>query len=971
MAMSQDDLERLANNPQRGINLIVNEIENNWFDGTVKLNSKSHPAVLSMDLILGTSHGFLNRLGDAVSKVFLLHARNVSDMSRNMSDDERFGLFANPADCSLQFAISEASFMSIAKDYTATQGKSTLSFKKLLIPKDTVVDVNGYSFAVSNGVELRFGEKSGWQAVFDEETNNPFTPITTNLVEKDKKLVNGTVYRLFTIPVKQMDIKATENITSNEGSGCRGSITYPDYLYGVRAFLYKDGVLSEIGVTYDQDVFDPLSPTLALNIDTVNKRFEYEIPDVYIANKLGIGTVRIYTYTTKGAMTKDLRETPPTNIIPNYQDYRYGAGKLNEFSSPLRNAPGVAWAVTAVATGGEDPIPFNEMKRQLIEDRRSRMTPITESNLVGKVENYGYTAVKSIDFLTRRSYSVSKELPIQDNKGFYAPMSCYVGSHLASANDLIGAGVVLDNGARITIPHNVLFDISEPTAKLLGTIDRQQYAGLSSEALVAKMANVTLAYTPFYYVMDLSNHQAVLRTYHLDEPTINNQTFVAENSTLGFELGVGAMNIAHQDDGYVITIVTQSSDSYKQVDNDQVGVQLSINPQDSSSQASLRGTLVGLTEQKERIWQFTLKSKFDVDVNNIIYFTNFSQFGIVQPSTGTALDLEMTLIFTTLGDPEYTKTDSDAKIDTTLFDDDVVAVIETRYSITLGKQLGNLYSRIRPLVGEAQYQRYGIDIPETYPETVFKYENGQLVFDENGDMVVEHKAGDIAYNSDGKVRLLYSRGDVIYENGVPVELAPRDLKYHWDFIGFDGNYFFSTDTYDKDFAQFTKDYFVNVISKDMEAFTALALDRTNLLYQPRSKLGWQKVVVNSNYESFLKQDLSFTITYYLTASGFRNQNLKDALTQSTPKVLNTKIYGADTIGTANFTTALLENASSDVVSAKTNALSGDTTVDVISNLDSLTGFSIRKELKLSGDGGTTVKEAIDIIFLQHDASVSS
>lgn len=970
MAMSQEDLERLANNPQRGINMVVNEVENNWFSGTVKLNSKSHPAVLNMDLILGTSHGFLNRLSDAVSKVFLLHARNVSDASRNMSDDERFGLFGNPADCALQFAISEASFMSMAKEYTVTQGKNTLTFKKLLIPKDSVIDVNGYSFAVNNGVELRFGEKSGWQAVYDEETNNPFTPIATNLVKKDKKLVNGTIYRLFTIPVKQLSIAPTENITSNEGSGCRGSINYTDYLYGVRAFLYKNNELSEIKVTYDQDVFDPLSPTLALNIDTVNQRFDYEIPDVYITNRLGTGTLRIYTYTTKGAMTKDLRETPSTAITPNYQDYRYGAGKLNDFSAPLRNAAGVAWAVKEVTSGGSDPIAFNDLKRQLIEDRRSRVTPITESNLVGKVENYGYTAVKAIDFLTRRSYSVSKELPIQDNKGFYAPMSCYVGSHLASANDLAVAGVVLDNGSRITIPHNVLFDITEPTTKLLNSIARDQYAGLSNEGLVARMANVTLAYTPFYYVMDLTNHQAVLRTYHLDEPVVNNQTFVAENSSLGFELGVGAMTITHQDDGYLITILTQSSDSYKQVDNDQLGVQLSISPQDSSSRANLRGTLVGISPEKERIWEFKLKSKFDVDVNNVIYFTNFSQFGVVQPSTGSPLNLEMTLIFTALGDPEYTKSESDAKIDTTLFDDDVVAIIETRYNVTLGKQLSNLYSRIRPLVGEAQYKRYAADVPETYTETQVKWENGQLVFDDEGNLVIEHQAGDVVYNSDGSTRLLYRRGDVVYENDEPVELAPRDLKYHWDFIAFDGNYFFSTDVYDREFAQFTKDYFVNVISKDLESFTSQALDRTNLLYQPRSKLGFQKVVVNSNYESFLKQDLSFTVTYYLTASGYKNQNLKDALTASTPKVLNEQLYGTNTVGVANINTSLLDNVSSDVVTVKINALSGDTTVDVISNLDSLSGFSIRKELKLSGDGGTSVKEAIDIIFLQHDVATS-
>ena len=973
MAMSQDDLERLANNPQRGINLVIDEVETNWFNGTVKLNSKTHPAVLCMDLILGTTHGFLNRLSDATSKIALKHARNVSDLSRNMGDDERFGLFANPSESMMQYAISEESFKTIAKEVTVTQGKSTVTYQVMLIPKDSVFDVNGYSFAVNNGVEIRYSEKAGWQAVYDEQTNNPFQPIGTNLIAKDKKTVNGTIYRLFNIPVTQLAIKATENITSNEGSGCRGTIEYPDYLFGVRAFLMQNGVLSEVRVSFDQDVFDPLTVTVAMDIDTVNNRFNYEIPDVYITNKLGVGSLRVYTYTTKGSLTKNLTMTPSQSIAPVYQDFRYGAGKLGDTSAMLRNAGGSAWAMVSETSGGTNPVPFNTMKQDLINDRRQRNTPITESNLKGKVENYGYGAVQTIDYLTKRAYSLSKELPIQDNKGFYAPMSCYVGSHLASANDMVGAGVVLDNGKRITIPHNVLFDITSPTSKLVNQLSKDRYLGMTGEGLVDVMSSSTLVYTPFYYVLDMTNNQAVLRTYHLDAPLIRNQTFVAENSTLGFELGVGSLAVEHVDDGYLVTLVTKSNDAYKVLDNDQLGMQLSIAPQDTTTMASIAGTLVAITEDKERVWEFKLETKFDVDVNDILYFTNLNQFGSQQSSTGSTLSTEMTFIFVTTGDMELSRSSSDAKIDQFLFGEEMVAIIETSYGVTFGKKMGNLYSRIRPLVGEAQYLRYEADVPETYQQNKLKRVNGELVFDEaTGLPILEQKAGDIVYNANGTPRLLYRAGiDVVYKDGKPVEVAPRDLKYHWDFIAFDGNYFFSNDPYDVQFALDTKNYFVNVISKDMEAFTSEALDRTDLFYQPRSKLGYQKVVVNSNYESFLKQDLEFTVTYYLTAAGYKNQNLKDSLAASTPRVINVALYGATTIGITNFVTSLMQDAGDQVVTVKLSALSGDTTVDVISNLDTLTGFCVRKNLKLLGDGGVGVKEAIDVIFLPHDSSVVS
>ncbi|CRQ44149.1 hypothetical protein PAERUG_E6_London_17_VIM_2_12_12_04706 [Pseudomonas aeruginosa] len=86
-------------------------------------------------------------------------------------------------------------------------------------------------------------------------------------------------------------------------------------------------------------------------------------------------------------------------------------------------------------------------------------------------------------------------------------------------------------------------------------------------------------------------------------------------------------------------------------------------------------------------------------------------------------------------------------------------------------------------MGEAQYKHYEADVPERYETTQVKRENGQIVFDSEGKPVIEHKAGDIVYNPDGTMRLLYRRGiDIVYENGVPVELEPRKLKYYWDFI---------------------------------------------------------------------------------------------------------------------------------------------------------------------------------------------
>jgi hypothetical protein len=210
---------------------------------------------------------------------------------------------------------------------------------------------------------------------------------------------------------------------------------------------------------------------------------------------------------------------------------------------------------------------------------------------------------------------------------------------------------------------------------------------------------------------------------------------------------------------------------------------------------------------------------------------------------------------------------------------------------------------------------------------------------------------------------------VLDANGNKVQVAPRDLLYHFDFIAFDGAYYFSRDEYDKEFAQETKDHFIDVIDADMLYFDTRTLDRTGLYYQPRSKIGSQQVLVNSNYQMYLKQDLSFTLVYYLSQAGYKNQNLKDALLASSPKVINEMLLGATTISTSEINQALRAGAPDDVVGIKVNALAGDSTVDIISNEDALTGFGVRKILQLTSDQLISVQEAIDITFLPHDRAM--
>lgn len=968
MTINQNDLLRIANNPTRGMSQVIDEIENGWYNGTIQINSLTHPAVFCMDLIIGTTHGYINELQDAVSNSFSKHARSLNELSKNMADSERVGIFATPAETQIAFIIQTAVLKKLALP-VYEPGSNVSNYSKLLLPKDTLINVLGYEFCLENGIEIRYSPRSGIQAVYDSATISPFKEVATNILEKETIVIDTVEYISITIPVRQLSCAVKENLTSTVGSGCSGSFNYQNHLYGVRAFFTRAGVKKEVLVTYDEDVFDPSTLTLTLVIDTVNKLITYNIPDVYIGNGMGVGSLDIYTYTTLGDVVKDLTNTELKSYRINYFDYTYGSNKLSPFSAALKNAGGLAWRLTNTLSGGTNPISFDEMKEGVIQGRYARVLPVSDNQLTSNLAKYGYGVVKSIDYVTGRRYSVTKELPLQSSKGLFCTMGTFVGSCLTSVSTLIASGLVFNNGDRITLPSNVLFDVSDSMTKLVGASLRDFYSTMTSEEKVGLIENNTLVYTPFYYVFDTSGAQVGLTTYHMDNPKIISQTFLSENTALGLEVGLEYMTVIKRDGNYILEMKTKSGKGYKELLNDDIGLQISFPTISGSELASIKAELKAVADDGERYWEAELTSNLDIDGNDVLYFTNLYQYGSQRERIGVNLETPMYVIFTKVGDVnDRSRTRTDLNVDQSIFDRPMVGVTESRYKVSFGRRLETMYSRIRPLSGGTQYATYEADIPATYLVNELSYEDGEMVFGSDGLPVVLHQSGEIKYSEvyPGVPILLHGKGDYIRnEDGELVTLGPKELQYHFDFIGFDGAYYFSNDSYDNDFAKETKDFFINVIDKDLTGFNKKSLDGTSIRYQPKSKIGYCPVVMNNDVETSLKADIEFNITYYLTDDGMNNIALKENLERTTAKTVNQLLVNNRTLSVSTLAKTLDNDNNPDIEAIKVVALSGGTKIDIISTRDDLSGFSIRKGLESGTDGLVTVKESIEVNFLRH------
>lgn len=970
--MTYEELQQYSNNPARGVSAVFQGIENALGVGTGSINAAGHPFSFAIDMIIATQFNFASRNGDGIARRFPVHARQISDLASVMSDEDWYGVFAEPSETTFRWMISEEELDKKSIPFTDIVGTAVNKYRKLVLPQDTVFTVAGIPFLLENPVEIRVMEHGGIQVVYDSTNQSPLKPLTTNSPDKEMLDIDNRRFLSINLPMRQVALKEHPPKPVNATTGFSHAYDYTDKIYAIRAFITPDGgdgSRKEMAVVFNNDVFDPNQPTLTVDLirDGV---FNAAIPSVYLQNGMGLGRITILVYTTRGVVNQDLSSLKTKEHTIKYYDYRNTGGKLTDFSAPLRTINDVLSDTIAPITGGLNGTSFQELKNLVIYGHRRRQIPVSNTDLTQTLLRNGYDNVKAIDDVTGRLYRTTKDLPIQENKifdsdemaRFNSSIGTYTGTHLASIEEMIGSGNVIDNGKRITVPRGAVFNITEQTPILIPKHEIELLKRAGNQIKIDTMAERVMVYTPFMYVIDTTDNRASIRTYRVDQPFIKYQTFRYENVNLGIQVGVGEINVKNSADGYKIQIRTKSSQAYQELDDALIGIQMCVPSSGSSELAALRGKLLGKTEEKERIWEFTIPSRFDIDSKHELDLRGFNQFGRPQNEIRSVLDTVATFIFTYSGDGQTLNPTADGKIDQTLFERTSVAIIETEYRLTFGKNLESIYTRIRPIVGPARYQKYLNDVPAVYKKDVYKYdETGELTI-VDGKAVLLFRAGEPRFNKDGTPILEHMKGNTVYDqDGEPVLLSPRLLKYHWDFIGFDFNYILSQDEYDTSYVAKVEDFFAIEVNDWLVGINKVTLDETTVLFKPRSTMGFTQVILNEGIEKTIRTDIGFAITYYLNDEGMSDRDLKDSLRRNTHMVTNEHLRKP----TFDVSELIKVLKTDDVLAVKVIATAGDELVDIITNRDDTNGFSVSKELDQTSDRLLTIMEDINIEFKRH------
>lgn len=960
MSSFKKRLSDLRFNPSLMQNAVYDELESQVRgQGTYDIPDASNPfvflmetSVLNASMVVTESEALLRRLYPSM-------ALTPEELYLHMADVDYLHRFASPVWTTFDLYLSKAEVVAKAVP-TEIDG-----VRKLIIPRLTYFRVANTVFTMQYPIEIRVKAHGGIQIVYDTQLPSPVQTLDSNQVNWDVVRLNREELLVLHIPVAQFAVTSYHE-TLNAASGFHVKYNFADRFFYARVYQAdQDGVWKELKTTHTDQVYDPVTPTAVLKV--VEDQLTVEIPTIYLTLGTVTGEIRVDIYTTKGEVELDLGSYPASQ----FEMHLVQMGEDTRYVAPMQNLTRMQAVNPHRVVGGANALSFDTLREQVLHNSLGgNQLPITHVQVTHHLERLGYQVVTNIDNITNRQFLVTRRLPDPTVGSASSAIGTLMGQVQATLDSLGDSQHAVVNGDRLTLHPSRLYEYKQGRVFPLSDMEMARLAGYTGDALARQLMGRRLLYTPFHYVLDATTPNFEVRAYYLDQPRIIRKTFVDENTTAQYQIGVGRHRLTRIEGGYRLEVVLQSGEGIKALEDTDVIVQLSYRPVGENTHAALNGELVGL-EGGERVYHFDLLTNFDLDAQDHLRTTSFSMYDEAQRDFRTPLEGDFDLSFIVGGQHhQYQAGPLDLEVQTHLLPPVFMVVSRERLRLQLGQALTNLWRRNRSLISEASYRRYEQDVPYVYEETVYKRdENGQIVLsvDEDGHIVyeVEHAAGDPVLDEQGQPRLRYLKGDVVLDaSGQPELIAPRKILREFTLLLLDGLYYFATDAETIQYRDSVPVEILRWLNEDVTRMQGRLLEQSDLYLYPTTTLGEINATVNSGHLTTVTLDQHLYVSYYMTEQAYVNPGLREALTQSTREIIK-EMLGRSRVTKSDLLARLKANAGEDVISIDLGGLGGEQDYNIITVDDEAVRLSLRKRLVVLPNQLLSVQDDLDINFYRH------
>jgi len=958
MSEFKDKLEAVRFNPGLMVNVALNELESQLTGkGSFDVPDAANPFVYALETATVTSSLAMSESHALLRKQYPAMALTMDELYLHLSDDDFIGRFSSPARTTFELYINKQEVIAKAVPY------GDAGSRKLIIPRLTEFEVAGFKFTMQYPVELRVMQHGGMQIVYDATDVSPIQALETNLVTFKEITSRDTTLLMLELQALQVEV-TTYQETLNATSVFDQDYSFSDQFYFARVFIRDGNRWTPIKTTHSDQVYDPNNLTAVLKVSGSNLRVT--IPVIYNSTGAVDGEIRIDVYTTRGVVDIDLGSYGLVNVVFNDID------DDTQYTSPLNTFNQLQALNPNRVTGGSDPVDFETFRNSIIDNSTgANKVPITDVQLTTALSNKGYNLVSNIDNITNRQFLASRRLSNPVDANVISGAGCLMSQLQLSMEQISASKHVKDNGTRLTILPSQLYQYVNGKVLMMNDAALDRLLSASAETIARSTVENRYLYSPFHYVLDSGNDNFDVRPYYLDQPKITRKLFIGENDSTQLQASVDSYEIERIDDGFRITVKLKSSDRFKAIEDELVSVQLGYKPVGENNYASINGNLIGIDED-ERVYQFDIHTRFDIDSQGNLFTTNLSMYDESQVEFSLKLthDLDISVIVNDSITPGYQAGDLDLLVQSHLLMNRFMVIGRESLTVVFGYDLTDLWHRNRTLLSEASYQKWEENVPYLFEETLYKRdENGQIIISINPDKSlkyeVEHNRGDQVYDANGAPVYRYLKGDVkLDEKGNPVLVSPRKILREFTMFMVDGLYYFTTEAQSVAYRDSIALEIISWINSDISAINDQLLERCELYVYPTTTFGDTTATVRDGLSSSITIDQSLNITYYMPEKSYNSPALRAPMIKSTKEIINAML-GNTTISTSDIIERLKANGGDDVTGIEINGLGGVNNFPIITIEDPAVKLSLRKKLTVLANNDLMVEDDININFLKH------
>lgn len=891
-------------------------------------------------------------------------AVTYDDLYHHMSDRDYLGRFSTPATTVVKLMIGRDELIN------RSVATNVAGIRKLTIPRHTEIAVGDLTFTMQYPIDIRVMPHKGLQVVYDGSQPSPLITLESNTVDWSVTRFNDQVenYLIIDIPVSQFSIRS-EIVKVTTSSPVNKTFTFKDQFYYCRVYNRRDGEdWVEINTTHSDQVYDPMKLTALLKID--NGSLNVTIPRLYQNSSMIGHELRCDIYTTQGPVDLALNTIDISEFKWRWIDHGWSSRTPNEFSSPLNNMQTVSIFSDRMVSGGSNAMSFERLRERVITNTlTSADVPITNIQMISRLEDIGYDASKYIDNITERSFVATRKLP--PPRDLVSGMGSTVGRLSFDFETLSRHPTVSDNGNRITLLPDTLFEENDGKFSI---VEHQRFLNImqNDRDVIADIVSTSnFLYTPFHYVLDITSNTFLTRSYYFDNPSIVNKYFIEENGTLGIQVSSDRYSVIKKRDGWTLQVLTSSSEEFKEIPDEDIFVQLKINPRNETQGAYLNGVLVSTdASTKERLYEFTFDTTWDINTEDHLTLTSFAMFDTTTYPFKVELEDWFEILYC-VRDPQIPNqehSEIDNNLGLHLLPVDVYGLYHEKIKIHLGNNLTNLWKRSRSTVSDLFYERYDEDVPSLYTENIYESDaNGNTIIWENGRPTykIKHRKGDQILDVNQKPVLLHRKGEVKKDHlNQPIVVEGRKVEREADFIVFDGCYYFATGRADNIYKKFVPNLIDEWMSTDLQPIHKRLLEKTTLQFRPKTTMGLLEAVIGENKHVRLQADLNIIVRLYVDRTVHKDTKLKDALKQATVTTV-ARLLDRSVVTTSEIISTVRATLGSDVIAVEMESIGGYGTQTAITISDNIGRLSIGTKLVNLPDDTFVVRDNISVEFVRH------